>query len=74
VHICRRFGPLRPVPHAEEFSRRGDKTSERLRGYALQGWFAADITGDPRRGVGGWSVDEIAAYLKTGHSGTRGTV
>jgi len=46
----------------------GDMTSERLRGYALQGWFAADITGDPRRGVGSWSVDEIADYLKTGHS------
>jgi mono/diheme cytochrome c family protein len=48
----------------------GDMTSERLRGYALQGWFASDITGDPRRGVGSWSVDEIATYLKTGHSRT----
>jgi mono/diheme cytochrome c family protein len=46
----------------------GDMTSERLRGYALQGWFASDITGDSRRGVGSWSVDEIANYLKTGHS------
>ncbi len=46
----------------------GDKASERLRGYALQGWFASDITNDPRRGVGSWSVDEIAKYLKTGHS------
>ena len=38
----------------------GDKTSERLQGYALQGWFAADITNDPRRGLGGWSVDDVA--------------
>jgi mono/diheme cytochrome c family protein len=45
----------------------GDKNNERLRGYALQGWFAADITGDSRRGLGGWSVDDIVAYLKTGH-------
>ncbi|HUZ30520.1 MAG TPA: cytochrome c [Xanthobacteraceae bacterium] len=45
----------------------GDKTSERLQGYALQGWFASDITNDRRRGIGGWSVDEIADYLKTGH-------
>jgi mono/diheme cytochrome c family protein len=44
-----------------------DKSSERLRGYALQGWFAADITNDPRRGLGGWSVDDIVSYLKTGH-------
>jgi mono/diheme cytochrome c family protein len=45
----------------------GDKTSERLQGSALQGWFAADITNDRRRGIGSWSVDEIADYLKTGH-------
>ena len=48
----------------------GDKTSERLQGYALQGWFAADITNDPRRGLGSWSVDDIANYLKIGHSST----
>jgi mono/diheme cytochrome c family protein len=48
----------------------GDKESERLQGYALQGWFASDITSDPRRGIGSWSVDEIVAYLKTGHSRT----
>jgi mono/diheme cytochrome c family protein len=46
----------------------GDKTSERLQGYALQGWFAADITNDPRRGLGSWSVDDVANYLKIGHS------
>jgi mono/diheme cytochrome c family protein len=45
----------------------GDKTSERLQGYALQGWFAADITNDRRRGLGDWSIDEIASYLKSGH-------
>jgi mono/diheme cytochrome c family protein len=48
----------------------GDKTSERLQGYALQGWFAADITNDPRRGLGSWSVDDVANYLKIGHSST----
>jgi mono/diheme cytochrome c family protein len=48
----------------------GDKTTERLQGYALQGWFAADITNDPRRGLGNWSVDDIANYLKIGHSQT----
>jgi mono/diheme cytochrome c family protein len=46
----------------------GDKTGARLQGYPLQGWFAADITNDPRRGIGGWSVDDIVAYLKTGHN------
>jgi mono/diheme cytochrome c family protein len=46
----------------------GDKTSERLLGYALQGWFAPNLTGDPRRGLGSWSLDDIATYLKTGHN------
>lgn len=48
----------------------GDKTTERLRGYALQGWFAADLTNDSRRGIGAWSVADIATYLKTGHAGS----
>ena len=46
----------------------GDKTGEQLQGYALQGWFAPDITTDQRRGLGSWSVDDIVAYLKTGHN------
>jgi mono/diheme cytochrome c family protein len=46
----------------------GDKASEKLQGYALQGWFAPDITNDQRRGLGGWSVDDIVEYLKTGHN------
>jgi mono/diheme cytochrome c family protein len=48
----------------------GDKTSGLLQGYALQGWFAPDITNDARRGVGGWSSDEIVVYLNTGHNST----
>ncbi len=50
----------------------GDKTSQRLQGYAIQGWFAPDITNDPRRGIGGWSADEIVSYLKTGHNRAAG--
>jgi mono/diheme cytochrome c family protein len=46
----------------------GDEQSRAMQGYALQGWFAADLTNDPRRGLGSWSVDDIAAYLKTGHN------
>ena len=45
-----------------------DKTGEALQGYALQGWFAPDITNDARRGLGSWSVDDIVSYLKTGRN------
>jgi mono/diheme cytochrome c family protein len=48
----------------------GDETSERMQGYNLQGWFAPNITNDTRIGLGSWSVDDIAAYLKTGHNRT----
>ncbi|MGA2894707.1 MAG: cytochrome c [Xanthobacteraceae bacterium] len=48
----------------------GDDTSERMQGYNLQGWFAPNITNDTRIGLGSWSVDDIAAYLKTGHNQT----
>jgi mono/diheme cytochrome c family protein len=45
----------------------GDKDSEPLQGYTLQGWTAPDITSGqgPLRD---WSRDDIAVYLKTGHN------
>jgi mono/diheme cytochrome c family protein len=46
----------------------GDRTSHALQGYSLQGWFAPNITNDAYRGLGNWSVDDIALYLKTGHN------
>jgi mono/diheme cytochrome c family protein len=47
-----------------------DKASQRFAGYALQGWFAPNITDDARRGLGSWSANDIVAYLKTGHNKT----
>jgi mono/diheme cytochrome c family protein len=46
----------------------GDKGSAALQGYAIQGWFAPDITNDDRRGLGRWSTEDIVAYLRTGHN------
>jgi mono/diheme cytochrome c family protein len=46
----------------------GDKAAQYLQGSKIQGWFAPDITGDKARGIGNWSVAEIAAYLKAGHN------
>jgi mono/diheme cytochrome c family protein len=43
-----------------------DENSHHLQGYALQGWFAPDITGDKRIGLGVWAADDIVEYLKTG--------
>ena len=44
----------------------GDQNDAALTGATLQGWFAPDITNDPRKGIGGWSKDDLVQYLKTG--------
>jgi mono/diheme cytochrome c family protein len=44
----------------------GDKNNDALTGATLQGWFAPDITNDPRKGIGGWSKEDLVQYLKTG--------
>jgi mono/diheme cytochrome c family protein len=54
--------------HTPKNSLGGDKTSEFLQGGLLQGWFAPNITNDEAKGLGRWSVDDIVAYLKTGHN------
>ncbi len=45
----------------------GDESSTAFRGYALQGWFAPDITSG-QGALADWSIDDIATYLKTGHN------
>jgi mono/diheme cytochrome c family protein len=44
----------------------GDKNDQFLQGGNLDNWFAPNITSDAHKGVGSWSVDDIAQYLKTG--------
>lgn len=44
----------------------GDKADVPLVGATLQGWFAPNLTGDPRKGIGAWSKQDIVDYLKTG--------
>lgn len=47
-------------------------SSQYLAGGPLGGWHAPNITSDPVVGIGGWSVDELAGYLKNGHAAGRG--
>jgi mono/diheme cytochrome c family protein len=46
----------------------GDKTAQYLQGSPLQGWSAPNITNDARTGLGAWTMDDVTAYLKTGHN------
>jgi mono/diheme cytochrome c family protein len=45
-----------------------EERSAALEGGEVQGWFAPNITGDPSKGVGRWSVEDIVDYLKSGHN------
>ena len=56
--------------HTPKSALGGDDHAHAFQGYALQGWFAPNITNDSERGLGRWSVADIAAYLKNGHNPT----
>jgi mono/diheme cytochrome c family protein len=46
----------------------GDKRSDELQGYSLQGWFAPDLTTNTAHGLAAWNADDIVTYLRTGHN------
>jgi mono/diheme cytochrome c family protein len=45
----------------------GEEHSRFLGGGAIGGWVAPNITSDPVAGIGGWSEDEIVAFLRDGY-------
>ncbi len=45
------------------------KTDSRLQGGTLQDWYAPNLAGDLRSGLGAWSADDIIKFLKTGRNG-----
>lgn len=47
--------------------------SKKFAGGEAEGWVAYNISSDHATGIGGWSDDEIAQYLSTGHAKGRGT-
>ncbi|HEY6515753.1 MAG TPA: cytochrome c [Steroidobacteraceae bacterium] len=46
----------------------GDEHSRDLQGYALDGWFAPDLTDDRAHGLAAWTTADIVGYLETGHN------
>ena len=52
--------------HTQKTIMGADKSSAYLQGALLQDWYAPNITADPRKGIGHWSIEDIVNYLKTG--------
>ena len=48
-----------------------EETSRALSGAQVGPWYAPNITSDPVSGIGSWSKDDLAAYLRTGHLSRR---
>ena len=42
------------------------KTSKAYTGATIDGWYALNLTSNPLTGLGKWSVEDIARFLKTG--------
>lgn len=52
-----------------------DKHDRKLQGAVVEDWFAPDLTGNARTGLGKWSAADIVQYLRTGrnqHAGAAG--
>jgi mono/diheme cytochrome c family protein len=54
--------------HTPKNAMGGDENSQAMQGSVLQNWYAPNLTGNRRIGIGDWSVDDIALYLKTGRN------
>ena len=45
-----------------------DSSAVYLSGTLLDAWYAPDLRGDVRIGLGGWSQEDLADFLKNGHN------
>ncbi len=45
-----------------------EKSGRSFQGGLLEGFFAPDLTGNDRTGLGTWTIDEITEYLQTGRN------
>jgi mono/diheme cytochrome c family protein len=52
--------------HTPKTALGGDENANFVQGSPLQGWYAPNLTNAPREGLGGWSVDDVVAYLRNG--------
>lgn len=53
------------------------KSGQQFHGAQLDDWVAPDLTGNQRTGLGGWTADDVAEYLRSGrnaHAGAAGAM
>ena len=57
------------VCHSSRNALGGEISSAYLQGGNIGAWYAPDITPDPHSGIGSWSQQDIASYLRSGSDG-----
>jgi mono/diheme cytochrome c family protein len=63
--------------HTPKNSLGADKSKQELQGGTLDNWVAPDLTANNRTGLGTWSIEDVAEYLKNGrnaHAGAAGAM
>jgi mono/diheme cytochrome c family protein len=63
--------------HTPKNSLGADKSKQEFQGGTLDDWVAPDLTGNDRTGLGTWSIDDVAEYLRNGrnaHAGAAGAM
>jgi mono/diheme cytochrome c family protein len=54
--------------HTPKNTMGGVENSRAMQGSVLGNWYAPNLTGDRRVGLGDWTVEDIVLYLKTGRN------
>ena len=54
--------------HTPKNAMGGDEGGRAMQGSVLQSWYAPNLTGNRRIGLGDWTIDDIVLYLKTGRN------
>ena len=54
--------------HTPKNAMGGDENARTMQGSVLENWYAPDLTDNSHVGLGDWSIDDIALYLKTGRN------
>jgi mono/diheme cytochrome c family protein len=58
--------------HTPKNSLGADRSGQDFHGGKLENWVAPDLTSNTHTGLGSWSIDDIAEYLRTGRNGRAG--